>query len=70
MHELFELVDAPGQGDHNVDGDAGGVQSLVPDLHQGPKGTEEDQAAELAAGLPPEDQLVHRPLVLLRAADA
>lgn len=69
VHELLELVAAPGQRDHDVDGDAGGVHALALDLHQRPEGTEEDQAAELAACLPPEDQLVHGPLVLLRAAD-
>lgn len=69
VHELFELVAASGQGHHDVDGDAGGVHTLAPDLHQRPERTEEDQAAELVAGLPPEDQLVHGPLVLLRAAD-
>lgn len=69
VHELFELVAASGQGDHDVDGDAGGVHPLAPDLHQRPERTEEDQAAELVAGLPPEDQLVHGPLVLLRTAD-
>lgn len=69
VHELFELVAASGQGHHDVDGDAGGVHPLAPDLHQRPERAEEDQAAELFAGLPPEDQLVHGALVLLRPAD-
>lgn len=70
VHELLELVGASGQRHDDVDGHVGRVHALVLHLHQRPEGTEEDQAAELAAGLASEAQLVQRPLVLLRAGDA
>lgn len=70
MHELLELVGASGQRHDDVDGHVGRVHALVLHLHQRAEGTEEDQAAELVAGLASEGQLVQRPLVLLRAGDA
>lgn len=70
MHELLELVGASSQRHDDVDGHVGCVHALVFHLHQRAEGTEEDQAAELVAGLASEGQLVQRPLVLLRAGDA
>lgn len=70
MHELFELVRAPGQGHDDVDWDVGSVHPLVFNLHQWPKGTEEDQTPEFLSGLSSEGQLVHRPFVLLCTGDS
>lgn len=70
VHELLELVGASGQRHDDVNGHVGRVHALALHLHQRAEGTEEDQAAELVAGLASEGQFVERPLVLLCAGDA
>lgn len=70
MHEMFELVRAPGKRHDDVDGDVGRVHLLVFHLHQRPEGPEEDEASELITRLPSEGQLVQRAFVLLCPGDA
>lgn len=70
LHELFELVRAPGQRDDDVDRDVGRVHPLVLHLHQRSKGPEQDQSSEFITRLPSEGQLVQRPFVLLCTSDA
>lgn len=70
MHELLELVRAPGQGDDDVDWDVGCVHPLIFHLHQRPERPEEDQTPEVVTRLASEGQLVQCPLVLLCTGDA
>lgn len=69
MHELFELVRAPGQWDNDVDGDIGCVNSLVFHLHEWPKRPKQNKASEFVALVSSESQLIQGSLVLLCSGD-